>query len=162
MPLYYLSVTLHVIAAMLWLGGMLFLAAVGAPVLRKVEPPALRAQLFGTLGRQFRTVGWVAILTLVVTGVGNLYFKGMLPLLGSAEFWSTPFGRMLQLKLAAVAAMLTIQAVHDFRDGPRASRVQPGSPEALRFRRRAAQFARVNAVLGLVLVYFAVRLARGG
>ena len=75
MTLYHLSVTLHVLAAMLWLGGMLFLAAVGAPVLRQVEPPALRAQLFRTLGQQFRTVGWIAILTLVVTGVGNLYFK---------------------------------------------------------------------------------------
>jgi uncharacterized membrane protein len=162
MTLYHLSVTLHVIAAMLWLGGMLFLAAVGAPVLRKVEPPALRAQLFGTLGRQFRTVGWIAILTLIITGVGNVYFKGMLPLMGDREFWGTQLGRTLQLKLGAVVVMLAIQAVHDFRDGPRASRVQPGSPEALRFRRRAAHFARVNTVLGLVLIYFAVRLARGG
>ena len=40
--LYWLSVTVHVLAAMLWLGGTFFLAAVGAPVLRKVEPPALR------------------------------------------------------------------------------------------------------------------------
>ena len=154
--------TLHVLAAMLWLGGMLFLAAVGAPVLRKVEPAALRAQLFGTLGRQFRVVGWAAIVTLIITGFGNLYFKGMMPLLGSPEFWSSPLGRTLRLKLGAVVAMLAIQAVHDFRDGPRASRVLPGSPEAVRFRRRAAHFARVNALLGIVLVYFAVRLARGG
>jgi copper resistance protein D len=162
MTLYHLSVTLHVLAAMLWLGGMLFLAAVGAPVLRQVEPPALRAQLFRTLGQQFRTVGWIAILTLVVTGVGNLYFKGLLPALAQPGFWSLPFGRMLRLKLSAVVVMLTLQALHDFRDGPRASRVQPGSAEALRFRQRAARFARVNALLGILLIYFAVRLARGG
>jgi len=41
--MYYLNVTIHVLAAMVWLGGMLFFAAVGAPVLRKVESPQLRA-----------------------------------------------------------------------------------------------------------------------
>ena len=86
----------------------------------------------------------------------------MLPALTQPGFWGLPFGRMLRLKLIAVLVMLLIQAVHDFRDGPRASRLQPGSPEALRFRRRASQFARVNAVLGVILIYFAVRLARGG
>ena len=40
--LYYASVSVHVLAAMLWLGGMFSLAVVGAPVLRRVEPPALR------------------------------------------------------------------------------------------------------------------------
>ena len=46
MSLYFINVTIHVFAALLWLGGMFFLAAVGAPVLRRVEPPALRAELF--------------------------------------------------------------------------------------------------------------------
>jgi uncharacterized membrane protein len=160
--LYHLSVTLHVLAAMLWLGGMLFLAAVGAPVLRQVESPVLRAQLFKKLGAQFRTVGWIAIATLLITGVTNLYFKGLLPLLRERGFWTTPFGHMLMLKLIAVFSMLSIQAVHDFRDGPRASNTVPGSPEALRFRQRASHFARLNALLGILLIYFAVRLARGG
>lgn len=47
--LYFLCVTLHVLAAFLWLGGIFFLAAVGAPVLRMVEPPSLRAELFHRL-----------------------------------------------------------------------------------------------------------------
>ena len=34
--LYYLSVTLHLLAALSWLGGIFFLALVGAPVLRAV------------------------------------------------------------------------------------------------------------------------------
>jgi uncharacterized membrane protein len=47
---YFVNVTVHVFAALLWLGGMFFLAVVGAPVLRSVEPPELRAQLFRRLG----------------------------------------------------------------------------------------------------------------
>ena len=139
---------------MFWLGGMFFLAVVGAPVLRRVEPPALRAQLFGALGRGFRTAGWVAITVLIATGVVNLYFRGLL----SAAFWhSTP----LLVKLAAVFVMITLSAVHDFWLGPAASHAPAGSKQAITLRRWSAIIARLNALAGLVLVAAAVRLTRG-
>lgn len=161
---YWANVTLHVLAALLWLGGMFFLAAVGAPVVRSIEDPALRRDLFKALGEQFRKAGWAAIVVLLVTGFLNLHFRGVLrwDVLSDAGFWATPYGRALAWKLATVTVMLTIQAVHDFIHGPSASRSVPGSEEALRFRRKAALLARVNALVGLVLVYAAVRLARGG
>lgn len=162
--LYYLSVTLHVLAALLWLGGMFFLAVVGAPVLRRVEPPALRAQLFRLLGEQFRRVGWGAIAVLLVTGITNLHFRGLLTagVWSNSAFWATGMGTALAWKLVAVATMLSISAFHDFVAGPAAARMESGSPSALRARRRAAILARLNAVVGLVVVIAAVRLARGG
>jgi uncharacterized membrane protein len=164
MSLYHLNVTLHVLAALLWLGGMFFLAAVGAPVLRRVEPPALRAELFQQLGLQFRTVGWGAIAVLLVTGTFNLAFRGILSweVLTNGAFWASPYGHALAWKLGAVAAMVVTSALHDFVYGPRATRAAAGGPEALRLRRRAAVLARANAVFGIVLVVAAVRLARGG
>jgi uncharacterized membrane protein len=164
MSLYHLNVTLHVLAALLWLGGMFFLAAVGAPVLRRVEPPALRAELFQRLGLQFRTVGWGAIAVLLVTGTFNLAFRGILSweVLTNGAFWASPYGHALAWKLGAVAAMVVTSALHDFVYGPRATRAAAGGPEALRLRRRAAVLARANAVFGIVLVVAAVRLARGG
>jgi uncharacterized membrane protein len=162
--LYYLNVTVHVLAALLWLGGMFFFALVGAPVLRAVEPPALRAQLFRQLGERFRSIGWGAIGVLVVTGVLNLYFRGMLAadVWGSREFWGSRIGHALGWKLAAVTVMIVISAVHDFFAGPAAGRLIAGTPAALAARRRAAWLARVNALVGLVIVVAAVRLARGG
>lgn len=164
MSLYHLNVTIHVLAALLWLGGMFFFAVVGAPVLRKVEPPELRAQLFRSLGEQFRRVGWIAIGVLLVTGFLNLHFHGFLSaeILTTREFWGTRYGTSLAWKLGAVASMLVVQLVHDFVVGPAASRLAPGSPEALRMRRRAALLARISAVLGIIVVIAAVRLARGG
>lgn len=163
--LYYVFVTIHVLAAMLWLGGMFFLGAVGAPVLRAIEPPALRQKLFQELGIRFRTVGWWTIGVLIVTGIINLHYRGWLQwdgVWGSVAFWRTPVGHALAAKLAAVTFMVTTSAIHDFVHGPRAGRAKPGSPEALAFRRRAAQLGRVNAVVGVLLVVAAVRLARGG
>lgn len=164
MSLYYLNVTAHLLAALFWLGGMFFLAVVGAPVLRRVEPAELRAELFRRLGESYRLAGWIAISVLVVTGTLNLYFRGMLDpaVLGSRAFWATRYGHALGWKLVAVASMIVVSALHDFVLGPAASRARAGTPEALRFRRKAALLARANAILGLVVVIAAVRLARGG
>lgn len=161
---YFLNVSLHLLAALLWLGGMFFLAAVGAPVLRSVEPASRRAELFGALGARFRSWGWGAIVVLVVTGVGNLHFRGVLTTsaLGSADFWAAPFGRALAWKLGAVAAMLVVSAVHDFWLGPAAGAAGRWDPRAERMRRAASWLARANAALGIVVVLAAVRLARGG
>lgn len=162
--LYFLSVTLHVLAALFWLGGMFFLGVVGAPVLRKVEPPELRARLFEQLGRQFRGAGWAAVGVLVITGTLNLHFRGWLgpAITGDAMFWGSPYGRALAWKLVAVVVMIAISAAHDFVNGPAAGRVRPGTPEALALRRRASWMARANALVGVALVAVAVRLARGG
>jgi copper resistance protein D len=162
--LYLLNVTIHVLAAMLWLGGMFFLAVVGAPVLREIEPPELRARLFGRIGRQFRTVGWSAIAVLVATGVGNLAFAGAFRhgAILRAELWATPYGHALAWKLVSVLAMIVVSALHDFWLGPLAGRLRPGTPEGSRARKRASWLARINAVIGIVIVAAAVRLARGG
>lgn len=163
--LYYANVTIHVLAAMLWLGGMFFIGVVGAPLLRAIEPPALRQRLFQELGTRFRRVGWWSIAVLVTTGIVNLYYRSWLHwhgVLGSADFWRTGVGHALAAKLFAVSAMVTISAIHDFVQGPRADRATPGSPAAIAFRKRAALYARLNAILGVLLVIAAVRLARGG
>lgn len=164
MSFYHLNVTVHLLAALLWLGGMFFLAAVGAPVLRKVEDPALRSRLFRALGVQFRWVGWICIAVLLVTGVGNLHFRGLMSweILGDPSFWSGTYGRALGWKLAAVTVMVVVSAVHDFWLGPKAGELRAGSAEARRARRWASWLARVNALVGILLVFVAVRLARGG
>jgi copper resistance protein D len=161
---YFLNVTLHVLAALLWLGGMFFFALVGAPVLRKVESPALRSQLYRELGSRFRAVGWMAIGVLVVTGLLNLQLRGMLrwDVLSAGSFWGTPYGHSLAWKLVAVTAMIGISGFHDFVSGPAASRLDPGSAAGARARRNAAWLGRLNAVIGIIVVVAAVRLARGG
>lgn len=161
---YFITITIHVLAAIIWLGGMLFLALVGAPVLRQVEPPALRARLFQQLGLRFRTVGWIALGVLIVTGVLNLHLRDLLrwEILGSGVFWGGAYGTALAVKLSAVAIMLVLSLLHDFVLGPAASRVPPGSDAALALRRRASWLARVNAMVALVLIIAAVRLTRGG
>jgi copper resistance protein D len=159
--LYLWSVTLHVLAAVVWLGGMFFLA-LAAPTIRRHLDPGSRARLFDLLGRMFRRVAWSCIAVLLVTGVIQLEVRGWWgPVLHDPDFWRAPPGRTLLKKLALVAAILAVQAVHDFWAGPSAGRAEPGSEAARVLRSRAAWLARISALLALGVLYYAVRLARG-
>ena len=124
----------------------------------------LRAALFQQLGEKARALGWGSIIVLLVTGVLNLHFRGLLGAqgMGSRAFWTTAYGHVLMWKLGAVATMLVVQAVHDFIFGPAASRAAVGTAEALRLRRRAALLARASGILGIIVVIAAVYLARPG
>lgn len=156
--LYLAAVSTHLLAAVIWLGGMFFLALVGAPVLRRVERADLRRALFEGMGRRFRVVGWSAIALLVVSGVLLVHLRGWLGPALDGSLWGTPVGRLLAWKLAAVGAMLALTAVHDLLLEPRAAADEAA---ALRLRRRSAAFARGAALLGLLVLFYGVRLARG-
>lgn len=162
---YWTSVTLHVLAALSWLGGMFFLGLVGAPALRQVEPASLRQALFHAIGLRARTVGWIAIVILLITGPINLAYKDLWRwegVFGSAAFWGTSMGVSLAIKLGCVTIMVILSALHDFWLGPLAGQLTAGSPEAQRTRLLASYLARITALAGIVLVLAAVRLARGG
>ena len=121
--------------------------------------------MFNELGVRFRTVGWICIGLLVVTGIGNIQLRGLLTwetVLGSSAFRKTTLGYALAVKLAAVVTMIAVSALHDFWLGPAAGRIEAGTPAALALRRRAAMLARINAAVGVVVVIAAVRLVRGG
>lgn len=161
--LYYITVTAHVLAAVIWIGGMIVFALL-APILRRVGDERARQELFQKLGARFRLVGWICIAVLLVTGVGQLQMRGWW---GSAFWtapglWSSALGLAIAGKLGTVLAMLGIQGVHDFHHGPRAGRVTAGTPEARALRLRAAWLARINALLAVLLLWFAVRMTRGG
>jgi uncharacterized membrane protein len=134
----------HILAALTWIGGMLFIALVLVPVTRRLEP-GLRTRLVHETGVRFRTVGWIAIAVLVTSGLLNLWLR--------PELLSAP---RFHWKVAIVLAALALSAAHDFVLGPRAGR--PGADPTLRV--RASWVARVNVVLVLVVV--ALGLARRG
>lgn len=161
--LYLANVFAHILAAMIWIGGSAFIALVLAPSLRR-DPgsaKALRAAAW-----RFRTVGWISLGVLLATGAANLAFRGIGfdALLTGAAFRGAA-GHALAVKLGAFAALLAISGLHDFRWGPaavRALEADPGSPEALRGRRRAARVGRFVLLLGLLIVVAAVVFVRGG
>ena len=158
-------VWLHILAAAVWLGGMVFLALVLVPVVRRPEYREHASRLVHLTGVRFRTVGWVCLGALVVTGFANLWYRGIgWAALSNAGFWTTPFGSLLGWKLLVVAVILALSAYHDFSVGPRATaagQADPGSAPALRLRRQASWMGRLNLLLALAAMALGVLLVRG-
>lgn len=163
--LYVFSVWIHILAAIAWIGGMLFLVTVMVPLLRKPEMRAKAAELFHVVGLRFRTVGWVALGLLVLTGITNLAFRGYSwAQVGNGQLFAGPFGHTLATKLVLVLALLVLGVVHDFWLGPRATilaREKPNSPERERARKIASWMGRTSMLLALAVVALAVMLVRG-
>jgi copper resistance protein D len=136
---------LHVVAAITWIGGMLFIALVLVPVTRRLDDPALRARLVQAIGMRFRTVGWIALGVLLATGLVNLWLQPFL--LGSHRF---------QWKAGLVVLALILSAYHDFVLGPRAG--LPGADPSARV--RASWVARINVLVVLVIVLLGLSLLR--
>lgn len=163
--LYLLVVGVHLLAAAAWVGGSLFLALAVIPGIRRPQFRTVMPDLLDSIGHRARAIGWLALGTLVVTGLGILVLRGIYPAtLLDPAFWQTGFAHTLATKFAAVALVLTLTALHDFGVGVRANelaRKDPTSAEARRLRRLAIWFARLNLGLGIVIVGLSVVLVRG-
>lgn len=158
---YGVVVWLHVLAAAVWVGSMVFFAAVVVPFVRKLEPQAA-APLIRTIGVRFRALGWVALGALVVTGAANLYYRGLTwEMLTSGAFWTAGFGLVLGWKLGLVAIVVIATALHDVLAASPARHPAGAARAEQLARRRASWLGRFVMVVSVVILFLAVALVRG-
>ena len=100
----------HVLAASLWIGGIVALALVVFGPRSSLTPASV-----ASIGARFsRLAGW-SLLIVVVTGAYNAWVQ--LP--DVAALWNTPYGRILLAKLALVAGLATLGATNRYALLPR-------------------------------------------
>ena len=163
--LYSISVFIHILCAIVWIGGMLFLTMVVVPVTRQPDFQGIAGRFFNETGNKFRRIGWACFILLFITGFLNLTGRfGSMAVMGDSEFWMGPFGSKLAMKITLFALILIMSAIHDFFVGPRAAQLlmdNPDNPAAAKVRKSASWFGRVNMLLGLIVVFLAVGMIRG-
>jgi putative copper export protein len=106
-------VTVHLLAAAVWIGGTTALVFVGVPVVRTLEGET-RARAMRALGERWRPIGYGALGLAIVTGV---------PL--AARDWDEAgdsFRWVLLVKAILVAALVAVSYLHNFVLGPRVAR----------------------------------------
>jgi copper resistance protein D len=136
--------TLHVLAAAVWIGGLvslvLLLAAIG-----KI-PPLPGATLAREVAHRFSTLGMLSVAILVLSGVVNA-----LILIGSVRaLVVTEYGRLLILKIVIFAFMLAFAAINRFWLTPRLA-VVSGSAGQLEALRRLKRNSLIEIALGLAI-----------
>lgn len=117
--LFDVCLVLHVLAASLWIGHMLFWSVVVGPVLKRWSPEDERERLRAAVMR-FGGLGWPALFVLLATGPVLLRERGFaLESLANGEVFDTAWGRLLALKLLLVLGMLGYQALVGHRPAPK-------------------------------------------
>src|ERR1044072_4145436 len=91
----------HVLAAMVWVGGQLVLSGVVLPVLRADLEPGARSLVVPRAARRFRGLDNIALLPLLlITGTGLAWHRRV----NFGSFDQPGYARLLAIKLVLVAA----------------------------------------------------------
>jgi len=109
---------LHLLAVIVWIGGLLFQVLVVFPTLSRAGPSAAWIRLGLSLEVRFRLVMWPAVGLVLFTGLVNLLYVWHATVMAGSSLPST-FVPILTVKLLLVLSMLALQAVHQFMIQPR-------------------------------------------
>ncbi len=158
-------VVVHLISAITWLGGMLFLVMVMAPLARRDTGGGQGFVVLRQVAERFVPISWVAMIVLAVTGG---YLATDRYGVGVSEFFSggTHFLDFLQIKTGLFLIVILISLAHDLWLGPMMmdrldSARQSGDPLPRGLARTFVLWAaRVNLALVLAIVVLAVLMTR--
>ena len=107
MPSYVIT-WVHLTAVVVLLGGLTFIQFVLNPAISKIASEAQKADLLRSIGRGFRNISWISLITLILTGSYQMLKES-----GSARI-ETDWGVVLMLKLLLFAITFGLLLVHDF------------------------------------------------
>lgn len=162
--MYHALISVHVLAACIWVGGALFLGGIALPAARALDHDQSRRRAIRTIARRFRTVGWIALAILVATG---LYLATRWGLTWSNTIdlsFFTADGRLrahlLGYKLLVVMTLLVTSFLHDWVIGPRTSDADPGTDHHQRLQTWSALLGSATALLSVAVVILAVLMVR--
>ena len=118
--------TVHLLAAIVWVGGTIALVFVAVPPIQRLQGPE-RAALLRELGQRWRPLGWSALGVAVATGVVIAQ--------RAHAFDGAPrsFDWVLAVKGVLVGLLVAGAYLHDFVLGPGLARqARAGEPQSLR------------------------------
>ncbi|MEX0685554.1 MAG: DUF4149 domain-containing protein [Balneolales bacterium] len=164
--IYLISVFIHLLSLTVWMGGMAFFAMIVIPITREKMFNVMNIDLIRRTGERFRTIAWVCLILLLITGILILGDRGYSwQDLWSGQLFQGTFGLILAHKLVLFGIVLGISGFHDFYLGPKAAKLLSeslGHPVTDKFRKLSSWAGRINMLLGLVIIFLGVLLVRGG
>lgn len=136
----------HNLAVAVWIGGMIFLALLGAEV-EKLGPDF--RPIMGKMSKRFSQLAMLSVLTLIVTGILLTFWHG-----GRARVQGD---LVLNLKHLAVFLVIVDGAYLGFKVVPKLEKLTAEkSPEAKVWQKKLKIASTLNLILGILIVFLAV------
>ncbi|WP_456400061.1 CopD family protein [Persephonella sp.] len=148
-----LILTVHILTASFWIGGMLFMVLALSPYVRKL-PEDLSVKSYQEVGRRYSFWGTVIGLPLLfLTGLYNMNVMGVT----WEDFFNfaNDYAATLHHKVHLFLLTVILASIHDFYIGPR-------SHINRKFRITARIIGILNLILGIFIIYLAAKLRYGG
>ncbi|WP_297455727.1 CopD family protein [Persephonella sp.] len=145
--------TIHLLAASFWIGGMLFMVLALSPYVRKL-PKEISVQAYQAVGRRYSFWGTVIGLpVLFLTGLYNMKTMGV----SFSQFMhpNSPYVSTLHHKVHLFILTAILAVIHDFYLGPRSHLNE-------KYKTAARIIGIVNLILGLSIIFLAAKLRLGG
>jgi len=160
--LHAISGSLHILAAVTWIGSMIYSQFAVAPALKHLGAPRSSATNIIATGR-FSPLTWASLLLLIVTGT-YASFENEDKL---TPIFEEPAGILLFIKLLLVAALVVILFLQIYTYGPKMKKlINPATPknqENYLAMARTANTARglssAHLIIGIVVIILAVILS---
>ena len=144
---------LHIIFASFWIGGMLFMVLVLSPYVRKL-PPTISTEAYQEVGKRYSFWGtFIGLPLLLLTGLYNMNLMGVS--FSDLISGSSPYISTLKLKIGFYIITVILAFTHDLYLGPRSV----SNPTLKKF---ARIFGVINLIIGLIIIYLAVKMRLGG
>jgi uncharacterized membrane protein len=144
------SVWLHLLGVVTWIGGLMYQAHVLAPAARRDGA----VPLVGLL-RRARRVTWVAIALVVLTGLYNVTLLGPLD-----RVLQTGAALLLALKFMLVLAAVAVAGQRDFAQVPRLARAVAAGDDPRPALSAIAWMDRLVLLLAVVIIYLGLAVSR--
>lgn len=121
MSMYIINNFVHLLFAVIWIGGMIFMNLVLMPSLSSIDPNE-RGKLFAQIAKRFTIVAWGSTLLLLITG----FFKTPSGMLFN---FSTDYGMMITVKHILFLVMIIFGSIITFVEAPKIKKYAPKSGE---------------------------------
>lgn len=165
--MYFLNVWIHILAAAVWTGGLIYTAAVVVPFALS-HPIEERQRILRGLARRFRWIAWGSMSVLILTGIGNLVLR-LTPIkfsqiLNGELFNPDKVERLIAIwlpwKVMLVIVMIGLMAFHDITS-IRSAKRHRGNPDGAPGNRMGSRAAAIATLVAILVLYVSVRLVRG-
>jgi uncharacterized membrane protein len=151
---------LHMLATVVWIGGLAALAIFVLPAARAALEPGPYAAFLAALQRRLDALGWFCLLILVATGLFQMsaspHYQGFLAI---QNLWAGAIllKHLLFFSMAGVSAYLTWGLAPRLRrlallQAHQAQAGQAGAEQAARLQKQELNLLRLNLLLGMLIL----------
>ena len=147
-----ISNIIHILAAIVWFGGMFFIKFVLQPAMKEIDAQQ-SAKLMGSLMKRFTITAWTCVVLLIITG----FMKTPTGMLFDT---ASHFGLHLMIKHILILLAIIVGLMIAFYVGPKIRKNVPKAGEApniefLSSQKKLSILTNINLVLGFLIIVLA-------